>query len=74
MLSYFVDILKTFNYDPGHIFYNWVRYDVHLQRRYSMDIVVLLWVLWAWYNFPALFLMGGSLLGAYLQPIYIWTP
>ena len=65
---------KTFYYVPGHISYRWVESAVHLQRHYRMDIVVLLWVFWAWYTFPALFLIHGSLLGACLLPFYTWTP
>ena len=57
---------RTLYHDPGHIFYNCVRNGVHRQQHYSMDIVVLLWAFWAWYTFPALFLIHGSLLGAYL--------
>ena len=64
---------KTFYYVPGHISHRWVESVVHLQRHYSMDIVVLLWVLWTWYTFPALFLIHGSWLGACLLRFYTWT-
>ena len=54
--------------------YRWDKSAVHLQRHYRMDIVVQLWVFWAWYTFPALFLIRGSLLGACLLRFYTWTP
>ena len=38
---------KTLYYVPDHTSYRWVESDVHLQRHYRMDIVVLLWVFWA---------------------------
>ena len=65
---------KTFYYVPGHISYRWEESAVHLQRHYRMDIVVLLWVFWAWYTFPALFLIHESLLRACLSRFYTWTP
>ena len=66
MFSYFVDSLEKIYYVPGHISYRWVESDVHLQRHFRIDIVVLLWVYWAGIPSPLYF----EYMGAYSEPDY----